>query len=337
MKKLEKMSEEELQGINEFNKFILNDFITNSSELSPKTKKIYESNLNIWFNWVKNNLNDKSQLEVKPLEFKKFQNWLLNRGCSSADINNKRAAISSLNGYIEIYYGDEYPMFRNFINKSIKRPPKAVVRDKEPLSMAEFDHLISVLTERQEWQKIAYLEFTLSSGCRRAESRQLLKSIVYSNPIVKNRVVTDEDGTQRIEEFHYYQTHPIRCKGRSSIGKVRKLSFSEKAMRAIKKWLEYREQIWGADDCEYVFVSKHNGEIKQIGETTFNNWCTNDFAKIVGRRVFPHLMRSSAATQLVVEQKKDIESVRALLGHEDTHTTQMYVVRDETEDIDSLF
>lgn len=336
MKKLINITDEEVKSFNDFNLFILDDFLANSTEFSPATKKAYESNLKIWFKWVKDNLGNKSQLDIKPLEYKRFQNWLFNRGCGSADINNKRAAISSLNGYIEIYYHDDYPMFRNFINKSIKRPPKTFVHEKEPLTKAEFNTLIEVLTEREEWQKIAYLEFTLSTGCRRAESRQLLKSVLDAQPIVKTKQYVDEEGNIQYKEIKYYQTHPIRCKGKSEIGKVRKLAFSQKAMDAIKKWIDYRNEVWH-DDCPYVFVTRYGGKAKQVGETTFNNWCANDFEKIVGRRIHPHLWRESAATQLVVEDGKDIESVRALLGHESSETTRIYVIRDDDDDLDDLF
>lgn len=328
---------EKLEGINDFNLFLLKDFLENSTELSLKTKKVYESNLRIWFNWVKSNLNNKKHTDIKPLDYKRFQNWLMNRDCSSSDINNKRAAISSLNSYIEVYYLDEYPNFRNFINKSIKRPTKAFVHEKQPLTKAEFEHLVETLKEQEEWQKVAYLEFSLSSGCRRAESRQLLKEIVNASPIIKHKKEIDEHGNEVNREIIYYQTHPIRCKGKSKLGKVRKLSFSEKAMNAIKKWLDYREKTWGTDDCPYVFVTRYGGQVKQVGETTFNSWCTNDFAKIVGRRVHPHLWRESAATQLVKEQGKNIESVQALLGHESAETTRIYVISDDDENIDDLF
>ena len=158
MKKLDKITDVQWAEVNEFNRFIVEDFILNSTEKSKQTLKAYESNLKIWFVWVKDNLNNKSQIDIKPLEFKRFINWMINRECSSADCNNKRAAISSLNNYIEVYYGDEYKTFRNFINKSIQRPPKAFVHEKQPLTIEEFNHLIAVLTEKQEWQKIAYLK-----------------------------------------------------------------------------------------------------------------------------------------------------------------------------------
>lgn len=327
MQKLEQITPEVWNGVNEFNKTILKDFLINSTELSPKTKVAYESNLKIWFVWVMNNLNNKEQTEIKPIEYKKFQNWMVNRGCSSADVNNKRAAISSLNGYIEIYYADEYPRFRNFINKSIKRPPKAFVNEKNPLTKKEFEHLVSVLTERGEWQKVAYLMFTLDTGCRRAESRQLLKSVVDAQPIKKIKKCVGADGKPVEKEVLYYQTHPIRCKGAGGTGKVRKFTFSELTMRALKKWVEVR----GDDDCPYMFVSKYGGRIKQVSETLFNFWATYTFSEIIGRRAYPHQLRSSRASQLALEDGVDIKIVQKLLGHESVTTTEIYVVHDDSD------
>ena len=78
MKKLEQITPEQWEDVCDFNKMILNDFLENSTELSPKTRKAYESNLKIWFIWVKDNLGNKEQLQIKPLEYKKFQNWMMN-------------------------------------------------------------------------------------------------------------------------------------------------------------------------------------------------------------------------------------------------------------------
>lgn len=336
MQKLNHITEQEWGEVCEFNRFIWKDFIENSAELSPKSKKAYYSNLRIWFVWVKNNLNNKKQIDIRPLDFKKFQNWMINRGCSSADIYNKRAAVSSLNNYIEVYYEAEYPTFRNFINKSIKRPPKEFVHEKEPLTRAEFEHLIAVLTEREEWQKIAYLQFTFETGCRRAESRQLTKDAINLTPIVKKRTVVGDDGVDTEEETVVYQTKPIRCKGAGETGKVRKLVFGQTAMDALKKWVEARGGL-GADDCEFMFVTKQNGKYAQVGETCFNEWASSTFTEIVGRRFHPHLLRESRATQAVVEDGKDIHSVQKLLGHNDSSTTEIYVIRHDEDDVDDLF
>ena len=334
MKKLQQITPDQWDGVNEFNKSILEEFILNSTELSPQSLKAYESNLKIWFIWVKDNLKNKSQLDIKPLEYKRFQNWMVNRGCSSADVNNKRAAISSLNGYIEIYYCDEYPLFKNFINKSIKRPAKKVVREKVPLTKEEFKNLIIELEKRDEYQKIAYIQFTFETGCRRAASRQLLKSVVNATPITKKRVVEDKDGNQTIEEYTVYLTHPIREKGAGEQGKIRRLTFGANAMAAMKKWLEAR----GEDDCPYMFVTHYGGQAKQVSETTFNTWFTNTISPIVGRPVHPHTLRASRATQAVIEEGKDVEAVKQLLGHEDQSTTlNFYIVKPDSDDVGELF
>lgn len=333
MKKLEHITQEQWGGVNDFNKTILEDFLTNSVELSPKSLKSYESNLKIWFVWVMENLNNKEQVKIKPLEYKKFQNWMVNRGCSSADVNNKRSAISALNNYIEIYYNDEYPLFRNFINKSIKRPAPKIVRTKEPLTKSEFRHLIQELNKMGEYQMVAYILFTFDTGCRREESRQLTKDAIDLPPTIKTRTIKTPNG-EEIEEVKFYYTKPIRCKGAGEMGKMRRLAFSEESMLALKKWIQER----GEDNCPYMFVSKYGGEIKQVGETTFNSWFSNTISSIVGRPVHPHTLRASRATQAIVEEGKDVEAVKQLLGHEDQSTTlNFYVVRNNDDNVDDLF
>ena len=103
-------------------------------------------------------------------------------------------------------------------------------------------------------------------------------------------------------------------------------------MKYLKKWLEVR----GKDDNPYVFVSKYGG-IKQVSENTFNKWCHKYFEPIIGRRIHPHLFRESRATNIVVGEGKNIEVAQALLGHNSSETTQIYVIRDTSEDSDDAF
>lgn len=319
-----------------FNRNLLDDFLNNSAELSPKSRDAYKSNLRIWFIWVRDNLNNKREVDIKPLDFKRFQNWMINRNCSSADISNKRAAISSLNNYIEVYYEEEFPTFRNFINKSIKRPQKAFVHEKQPLTKSELANLVNTLREQGEVQKLAYLLFTFSSGCRRAESRQLMKNIIDAQPVKRIKTEEDEDGNIKETIVTTYLTPPIRCKGAGSAGKIRRLAFDEAAMQAMKDWVEKRGGLDG-DDCPYLFVTKRNGKYEQAGETCFNSWAKTTFEPIVGRRFHPHLLRESRATQAVVEDGKDINAVKNLLGHNSSETTEIYVIRNDDDDVVELF
>ncbi|MBE5927597.1 MAG: hypothetical protein E7270_11640 [Lachnospiraceae bacterium] len=335
MKKIQPITQEEWEKCNEFNRNIVDEFLNNSFHLSPQSKKAYKSNLMIWFNWVRKNLNNKPQYEIKPLEYLRYQSWLLSIGHSSSDISNKRAAISSLCNYMEMYYIDQFPNFRTCIAKGMSKPEAKFVREKIPPTKEEMEKLFTELEMREEWQKLAYLKYTYDTGCRRAESIQLLKEVVDYMPIVKEKEIEDEDGNKHTVVIKYYRSNSTRCKGRGETGKIRKLVFTQDTMDAINKWLEVR----GDDDCPYVFVSGIGKNVKQISDSALNKWASGIFTEILGRRFHPHILREARATTAVVEEGKSIESVQKLLGHQDSSTTvNHYIIRDETdEEIDELF
>lgn len=333
MDRISKITPDEWELCNEYNRNIVDEFLLNSPQLSDKTKGVYRSNLMIWFNWARLNLHNKAQYEIKSIEYMKFQNWLINMGHSSSDISNKRAAVSTLNNYIALYYSEDYPTFHNFIVKGMPKPEKAFVNEKNPPTKEEFAHIVDVMKERGDWQKVAYLLYTFDTGCRRAESLQLLKEVVNYTPVVKDKIVTNEDGSKEVKTVKYYQSNPTRCKGRGKTGKVRKLVFTEETMEAIKKWLEVR----GDDNCPYVFVSQQGGTVQQLSTSTLNKWSANVFSPILGRRFHPHILRESRATTSVVEEGKNISAVQRLLGHESSATTEIYVIADLDEEMDELF
>lgn len=322
--KIKDITEEEWLSIRIENRKIVEEFLRESTQLSPQTLKQYKSGLRIYFWWLQNNFPNKLFFEIKSREYLQYQNFLVRNNMSSSGIKFKRSAVSSFNNYVELYYGDEYKDFRNYITKAIASPPPAFVNEKEPLTLEEYENLCKLLEEKEMWQQLAYIRFTFATGCRRAESRQLLKEVSNYEP----KITSTENG-----DLKTYFTHPVRCKGKGVIGKVRRLQFDQKAMDAINKWLEIR----GQDDCPYVFVSKSNGEYKQIGEATFNNWSNIYFEKIVGRRFHPHLLRETRATTLVVEQGKDIKTAQKLLDHKSSTTTEIYVIRKDEEDADDAF
>lgn len=333
MQKIDEITQEQWLACNDFNRNMRDEFLENSTELSPKTLLAYKSNLGIWFNWVREHCENKRQIDIKSRDYLKFQNWLVNLDHSSSDIHNKRSAISSLNGYIMLYYEDLYPTFHNFITKAVKQPEKSFKNEKIPPTKAEMLMIIEELEKREEWQKIAYLKFTWETGCRRAESRQILKDIVNAKQVVKQKKVKNEDGIEEEKEVKYYLTPKIRCKGKGKTGKIRVLKFSDYSMDAFKKWLEVREE----DDCEYMFITKYGKKIKQIGESGFNAWATNTFTPILGRRFHPHCLRESRATSIVIEEGKDIKYAQKLLGHNSAETTKIYVCADDSDDDDELF
>ena len=330
MSKLEDVTKEWFnENIKDENKNFVEEFLT-QAHLSPKTLIQYQSALYQFFKFIHDKCENKLLTELKPRDALKYQNFLINRGLSSSAVKLKRSAVSSLCGYIELYYNDSHPLFRNIYNKKIPNPPKAFKNKKEPLNKEEFDNLVEELVNKEEWQMIAYLMFTFETGCRREESRQLLRSFVNHEKI-KDPVTG--------ETKKYYMTSEIRCKGRGREGKIRKFPVGELAMIALKKW----DEIRGEDDCEFMFVNKtKDGVTTQVAASTFNYWCTEVFSKIVGRRVHPHLIRSSRATVLsnsLDENGKPItiEKIQKLLGHESPDTTKIYIIKEGEDELDDLF
>lgn len=331
----DEITDEMWQQVNKQNRDLVVEYLDSKVELSEKTKIGYESGLKIFFWWVHENLNDKLCFEIKKKEFVKYMNWLTNRGLSDSAIKFKKSVVSAFCSFLMEYYEEEYPMFRTFVTASMKVAQTGYVHEKEPLTEDEYIKLCKKLEELEQWQVLAWLKFSYSTGCRRAESRQLLKEIIEYSPIIKEVETTDESGNTQLVKSVSYKTHKIRCKGRSKVGKVRQLQFGQEAMDAIKKWIEVR----GEDDCPYVFIIKEkNGSVRQVSETTFNDWCSGLLTKLVGRRVHPHLLRESRATNLVVSDKKSVEVAQKLLGHESSETTtKHYIIRQDTDNADEAF
>ena len=324
MSKMKDVSMEEWEKVNDFNKSITNEFLE-QQHLSPHTLKQYTSALKIFFKWVYDNCQNKAITDLKPRDALRYQNFLMGKGLSSSGVKLKRSAVSSLCGFIELYYTDDYPLFRNIYSKQIPNPPKTNKNEKKPLTKEELDLLINTLKEREEWQMVAYISFSYWSGARRSEVAQIIKEIITYEKVIDKKTGEYKD---------YYMTSPIRCKGKGKEGNLRKLVFNDDSKRDIEKWLEVR----GEDDCEFVFVKKQkDGKVAPLAPSAFNYWCKEIFSEILGRRVHPHQLRSTRATHLVVYDNKDIKTAQAILGHQSSETTSIYVIRDDSDDMDDAF
>ena len=321
--KLEGFTDEEFnEHVPQVSQELIKDFLRQSQK-SDQTIKQYKSALYIFSRFVHDELSNRPITVLKVRDALKYQNHLIDLGLSDSAIKFKRSAVSALYIYIEAFWEDEYPKTRNIFTKAVPSVGNTKRKEKNPLTLREMEKLKKELIKKEEWQKLAYLTFTYSTGCRREESRQLKKEVAfyekYRNP--------------KGEQKNYYVTHDIRAKGKGKQGKVRKFQFDEESMQYIKKWIEVR----GEDDNESLFVIKtKEGKVSQVSASTFNTWC-EQFTEILGKKVHPHLLRSSRATNSVVEEGKDIKAVQQLLGHESSSTTEIYIVKENDNVIDELF
>lgn len=323
-RKIQPVTEEEYLKCNEWNRKKLEEFLK-QAHFSLQSVKQYRSAGKIFLRFVHDEFDNVPIHKLKARHGMLYQNWLDDLGLSSSAVRFRRSLVSSLSNYIELYYGEDFPLFRNIFSKGTPQVPQNHVRKKVPLTMDEWNSLIATLKEQKETQMLAYVLFSYYSSARRSEVSQIKKEIV------EYEQVTD---TITGEKQGYYETHPVRTKGRSKVGNVRSLDFNDIAKDAIQAWIHER----GDDDCEFVFVRKFkDGTVEQLQSSTFNEWCSGKISEIVGREVYPHLFRSTRATHLVVYEGKDISIAQDLLGHQSSETTAIYVVNPNANRVRGAF
>ena len=319
-------NEEYREFVHEEDQELVDDFLEQQSPLSDQTLKQYRSSLMIFLKWNHDKNKNKELTELKPRDGLRFQNYLLNKGLGTSAIKLRRSTVSSFYGYLEVFWSDEYPDVRNIYSKAVPSVGSVKKKEKEPLTLNEIPKITEALEEREEWQKLAYFWFSIGSGARREEVRQVLREVADYDKFVK-------DG----DEKNYYLTNKVRAKGKGREGKVRRHYITEEAMEYIQKWVRFRESNYDFDDNEHLFVTVNvSGEnVNQISASTFNVWC-NEFSEYIdGKKVHPHLLRTTRAT-LLSDEGVDIRAIQKLLGHEDASTTSIYIISDNDE-IDDIF
>ena len=319
-------NEEYRELIHEDDQELVDDFLEQQSHLSDQTLKQYRSSLMIFLKWNHDKNKNKELTELKPRDGLRFQNYLLNKELGTSAIKLRRSTVSSFYGYLEVFWSDEYPDVRNIYSKAVPSVGSVKKKEKEPLTLTEIAKITEALEEREEWQKLAYFWFSIGSGARREAVRQVLREVADYDKFVK-------DG----DEKNYYLTNKVRAKGKGREGKVRRHYITEEAMEYIQNWVRFRESNYDFDDNEHLFVTVNiSGEnVNQISASTFNVWC-NEFSEYIdGKKVHPHLLRTTRAT-LLSDEGVDIRAIQKLLGHEDASTTSIYIISDNDE-IDDIF
>lgn len=317
-RKIKPVTEEEYLKCNEWNRMILEEFLM-QPHFSKDSLKQYRSAGRIFLRFIYDRFQNKPIHELKARNGMLYQTWLNSIGLSSSVIRLRRSLVSSLCNYIELYYGEDYPLFRNIFPKGVTHVPHVLINDKKPLSLDEFNHLVKSLDEQEEYQMKLYVLLAYYTGARRSECIQVLKEVV---------------DYEKVKDKDFYATNTVRGKGSGKNGKQFKLYFNDIVLDAMKEWLEYR----GEDNEPALFVRLYkDGRVEPLQREIFNDWCTKVFSKIVGSRITPHSLRRTRATHLVVEEGLPIEKAKSLLNHSSSETTSMYVIRDSDDELDDIF
>ncbi len=111
--------------------------------------------------------------------------------------------------------------------------------------------------------------------------------------------------------------------------KIREIPIGQNTLKALKEWIEIRDEEFGDVDTTAVFISQKNGRLSgDAANDALRKYCAEAG---IQKKITLHKLRASAATNLAAA-KVDIQTIGNILGHQSTGTTLRYVaVLDENK------
>lgn len=304
--KLPEVTEDMYLLCNQESRELIAEFNETHPLLSPDTKTQYKSATRQFLWWTHVGLKDKPFYKITKREFSKYMSYLINHGLSSSGIKFKKSAISTICDYAESMLAEEddnYKTFHNFTKIDMKIP-KNNVYSKIPISEEEYKKLIDELFKREEYLALAWVSCAFATASRRGGIRQFKTSILEQEI---------KDGQQ------FIYTNIVREKGQSVDGKQVKYLIPVTALYYMKLWVEKRGY-----EHEYIFTTKYGGKIKPISRSWANNLCSTLLSDILGRRINPHLFKSSSISYYLA-QGMDLKFVsKNIAMHNDISTTSNF-------------
>lgn len=271
-------SPELIEQINPTNVKLMDRFLKNfATKRSPKSVIVYKSNLQMFFCWNIENNDNKLFTDIRKIEMLDFFDYALSElKWSPNRFAQMHSCLSSFSEWIENYFDEEYPTFRNLLPK-IEKPTKEAVREKTVLQKEDIDKIFSVLNEEDKIQEQCLLALAISCGARVSELASFTTDLI------------DEENTV-FDGLFLETTSKIRTKGRGVNGKMlTKYILKDMFLPYYKKWLELRKQIMEENNQEHdcIFIVKDGSP---ASADRLRDWMGN-WSDIVGQPCYPHNFR----------------------------------------------
>ncbi|WP_425203599.1 tyrosine-type recombinase/integrase [Priestia megaterium] len=319
-KPLPEVTDEMWSKVNSDFTSLVEEFVSVQSH-SPQTKKQYISGLRQFGWYVHDSMNDKPFYKITKRDFLRYISYLRdNRRLSSSALNFKKACVSSLCNYIENVVADDddnYKMFRNF-TRGLPAIPKNKVYQKVKVTYDEYQEMMKILEDDENYLGMAWLATAFNVGARRSEIIQFRTEILsYDFP---------DDAT-------FIYSHNVRLKGSGEDGKVEPYMINREAIKYMKLWVDKRGY-----DSEYIFSTKYGTEGNQMSKSWADYFCTSVLSDMLGRRINPHLFKASCVTYLL-ETGIPLEQVSKFIAHHENVATTIshYDLRDFAEEKNNIF
>lgn len=173
--------------------------------------------------------------------------------------------------------------------------PRALRKLPEVLSPDDLNHIMTLDdSDPLAVRDMAMMELLYGCGLRLSELTELNKNQID------------------------WQSRTLNVTGKGR--KQRIVPFGDKALVALKKWLDIRVQLANENE-QAVFVSQRGNRISKTSVAQrLKKWAR---LKGLNQNIYPHLMRHSFASH-ILESSQDLRAVQELLGHTNLSTTQIY-------------
>lgn len=313
-------SAEKLAQVNPENTQLLRDFLDylRSVQRSETTIHGYENDIQIAWVWCLENNGNKFFVNWTKRNIVAYQNWLLNSNNNSpARIRRLKASLSSLSNFIEGVLDDEYPNFRNIINK-VENPVNRPVREKTVWDDEELDGLLEKLIETNNYEKACFLALAMYSGRRKAELCRFK--------------VSDFDDDKLVCDGALYKSAPIKTKGRGGGKMISCYTLAKKFKPYLDLWLERREEL--GIHSEWLFPSQKDAA-ECVSISTVNSW-SNTFSRLSGKPAYIHSLRHYFTTSLAKAGIPD-GVIQSIVAWESSDMVRVYKDIDADEEIGMYF
>ena len=306
--------------VNPDNKQLLSDFLDylRSVQRSETTIHGYDNDIQIAFVWCLEHNNNAYFVQWTKRNIVAYQNWLLNNNENSpARIRRLKAALSSLSNYICNVLDDEYPNFRNIVNK-VENPVNRPVREKTVWEDEELENLLDVLVKKKKYEQACYLALGMYSGRRKAEL------CIFK--------VSDFDDDRLVCDGALYKSAPLKTKGRGLGKYINCYTLAKKFKPYLDMWMEERKRL--GIESEWLFPNKTKpNEPMQI--STANSF-SNTYSRLSGKEAYLHSLRHYFTTSL---SKAGIPDgvIQSIVNWESGDMVRLYKDIDADEEIGMYF
>ena len=313
-------SDDLLAQVNPDNMELLRDFLSylRSVQRSETTIHGYENDIQIAWVWCLQFNNNSFFVNWTKRNIVAYQNWLLNSNENSpARIRRLKAALSSLSNYIESVLDDEFPGFRNIINK-VENPVNQPVREKTVLSEQDVEEMLSKLIEKKKFEAACYIAVAAYGGRRKSE-------------ICRFRV-SDFSDDKLVCGGSLWKSDPIKTKGRANGKYLNCYTLVKQTKPYIEMWLSERERL--GINSQWLFPLKSDAT-KPISVSTVNSWM-NSISKMTGLNIYAHGFRHFYTTMLSNQGLPD-SVIKDIIGWQDISMVAVYLDRTTEDTLDMYF